>query len=280
LAKLRLNDGGGRGPVSVAIWTTTPWTLPANQAVAVHPDLEYALVEFDVGQGTERVLLAQELIASVMQRYGVTGHRVVARATGSTLEGVLLKHPFYSREVPVILGTHVTTDSGTGAVHTAPGHGQEDFAVGLQYKLPVDNPVDGNGVLIAGTPLFAGEHVFKANTHIINVLRERGMLLHHDNYRHSYPHCWRHKSPVIFRATPQWFIGMDSAGLRRDALTEIDKVAWMPGWGEDRIRGMVEGRPDWCISRQRTWGVPIPLFIHKQSGDLHPRTAELLEQVA
>lgn len=280
LAKMQVERDSGSGPVSVAIWTTTPWTLPANQAVALHPELDYVLMEFDAGQGAERVLLAQDLINSVLQRYGINEHRIVARAVGSALEGMLLKHPFNPREVPVILGEHVTTESGTGAVHTAPGHGQEDFAAGLQYKLLVDNPVDGNGVFVPGTPLLAGEHVFKANTHIIEVLRERGMLLRQANYRHSYPHCWRHKSPVIFRATPQWFIGMDSAGLRRDALTEIDKVAWMPGWGESRIRGMVEGRPDWCISRQRTWGVPIALFVHKQSGALHPRTGELLEQVA
>ncbi len=278
LAKLQAAQGSG--PVSVAIWTTTPWTLPANQAVALHPELDYVLAEFDAGQGAERVLLAADLVASVLQRYGVTAHKVVGRAKGQALAGLLLKHPFYTREVPVIMGEHVTTESGTGAVHTAPGHGQEDFVAGLANNLPVDNPVDGNGVFVPGTPLFAGEHVFKANAHIINVLCERGMLLHHADYQHSYPHCWRHKSPVIFRATPQWFIGMDNAGLRRDALTEIDKVAWMPGWGEERIRGMVAGRPDWCISRQRTWGVPIPLFIHKQSGDLHPRTSELLEQVA
>ncbi|HEX6929845.1 MAG TPA: class I tRNA ligase family protein, partial [Gammaproteobacteria bacterium] len=238
-------EGNGEGLVSVAIWTTTPWTLPANQAVALHPEIDYALVQFDAGHGPERVLFAEELLAGAMQRYGIEKHSIVARAKGAALEGVKLKHPFYDREVPVILGEHVTLDSGTGAVHTAPGHGQEDFAVGVEYGLPLENPVGGNGVFLGGTELFAGEHVFKANKHIVEVLQERGMLLHHEPLQHSYPHCWRHKTPLIFRATPQWFIGMDQAGLRARAREEIRKVQWTPAWGESRIDSMVEGRPDW-----------------------------------
>lgn len=280
LKRLRLENGGGSGLISVAIWTTTPWTLPANQAVALNPELEYTLAEFETSAGTERVLLALELVAPVLKRLGVERHRLVGRARGADLEGVRLRHPFYERDVPVVLGGHVTTESGTGAVHTAPGHGHEDFAVGQAYGLPVENPVGPNGVFLPDTELFAGEHVFKANEHIIEVLRQRGMLLHHEPYRHSYPHCWRHKTPVIFRATPQWFISMDAAGLRRTALEEIDRVAWMPGWGESRIRAMVEHRPDWCVSRQRSWGVPIALFVHRETGAPHPRTGELLEQVA
>ncbi len=271
----------GEGPVSVAIWTTTPWTLPANQAVAVHADYEYSLLEIaPEGAAAERVIVATELAPALMQRYGATEWRALAEVEGRALEGLLLRHPFYDREVPVILGDHVTLDAGTGAVHTAPAHGQEDFAVGLKYRLPVANPVGGDGRYLPGTQLFAGESVFEANKHIIEVLAERGRLLKSDQLRHSYPHCWRHKTPVIFRATPQWFISMEQAGLRARTLEEIRKVRWMPDWGEQRISGMIENRPDWCISRQRTWGVPLSLFVHRGTGELHPRTGELLESVA
>ncbi|HET8551495.1 MAG TPA: isoleucine--tRNA ligase, partial [Gammaproteobacteria bacterium] len=270
----------GKGPISVPIWTTTPWTLPANQAVALNAELDYVLVEAELGAGPERLLVAEALLAEVMQRYGAEQHEILGRAAGQAFERVLLAHPFYDRQVPVILGDHVTTDAGTGAVHTSPGHGQEDFVVGQKYGLPIDNPVGSNGVFLDNTPLFAGEHVFKANPKIVELLRERGMLLDHAAIQHSYPHCWRHKTPVIFRATPQWFIGMDTNGLRRQTLEEIKKVQWMPGWGEERIRLMVANRPDWCISRQRTWGVPIPLFIHKQTGEWHPDTLALIEKVA
>ncbi len=272
--------GDAAGPVSVAIWTTTPWTLPANQAVALNAELDYVLVAFDMGAGRERVLLARDLVDVVMARYGVQDYRIVAESKGEALERALLEHPFYARQVPVVLGDHVTLDAGTGAVHTSPGHGQEDFAVGVAYDLVLENPVDGRGCFLPDTELFAGQHVLKANPAIIDVLRERGALLHDEPYQHSYPHCWRHKTPVIFRATPQWFIGMDQNGLRQRALEQIKHVRWMPSWGEQRIESMVANRPDWCISRQRTWGVPIALFIHKQTGELHPRTPQLLEQVA
>ncbi|HET6654895.1 MAG TPA: isoleucine--tRNA ligase [Gammaproteobacteria bacterium] len=270
----------GEGAISIPIWTTTPWTLPANQAVALNAELDYVLIETDLGAGPERLLVAEALLGDVMQRYGVEKHETLGRAPGQAFERVLLAHPFYARQVPVILGDHVTTDAGTGAVHTSPGHGQDDFIVGQLYGLPIDNPVGSNGVFLDNTPLFAGEHVFKANPKIVELLGERGVLLHHEPYQHSYPHCWRHRTPVIFRATPQWFIGMDTNGLRAQALDEIKKVQWLPGWGEERIRLMVANRPDWCISRQRTWGVPIPLFVHKQTGEWHPDTLALIEQVA
>lgn len=273
-------NASGEGPISVVIWTTTPWTLPANRAVSLHPDLEYVLVQVDAGNGPERLLIVAPLLEDAMRRYGVSDYRIVGRAHGLMLEHQPLAHPFYDREVPVILGDHVTTDAGTGAVHTAPGHGQEDFVVGQRYGIEVDNPVGGNGCFLPGTPLFEGMNVFKANPEVLEVLKQKGALLHHAPLQHSYPHCWRHKTPIIFRATPQWFIGMDSNGLRAAAMNEIRKVEWLPDWGQARIEGMVAGRPDWCISRQRTWGVPIALFVHKETQEPHPDSAALLEKVA
>jgi isoleucyl-tRNA synthetase len=267
-------------PTALAIWTTTPWTLPANRAVAVHPQFEYALVEFELGGRLERLLLASELVASVMSTLGVTTWTVLAEAKGAALENLLLQHPFYDRQVPVILGDHVTLDAGTGAVHTAPGHGLDDYIVGRRYNLEIDNPVGGDGRFLPSTPLFAGEQIFDANAHVIKVLIENGRLLKDEPVHHSYPHCWRHKTPVIFRATPQWFISMDQAGLRKGALEAISHVDWMPSWGEQRITSMIAARPDWTVSRQRAWGVPIPLFVDKVSGELHPRTHELIEDVA
>jgi len=270
----------GHGPISVVIWTTTPWTLPANQAVALNAELDYVLVQCDGPHGAERLLVAEGLLKNAMARYGIENYHVIADGHGSDLEGLKLGHPFYDREVPVIVGEHVTLEAGTGAVHTAPAHGQEDYVVGARYNLPVNNPVGGDGKFLPGTELFAGEHVLKANDRVIEVLKAKGALLHIEAIRHSYPHCWRHKTPIIFRATPQWFISMDQQGLREKALAAIRNVQWIPGWGQARIEGMVNNRPDWCISRQRTWGVPMALFAHKEHGTLHPQTAELLEVVA
>jgi isoleucyl-tRNA synthetase len=267
-------------PTSLAIWTTTPWTLPANRAVAVHPQFSYSMVEFELGGRRERLLLADELVPAVMQALGVTTWVAIAQAKGEALEYLTLQHPFFERQVPVILGDHVTLDTGTGAVHTSPGHGLEDYIVGRRYNLEIDNPVGGDGRFLPGTPMFEGEQVFDANAHIIKVLIENERLLKDEPYHHSYPHCWRHKTPVIFRATPQWFISMEQAGLRKAALEAISHVDWMPTWGEQRITSMIAARPDWCVSRQRTWGVPIPLFVDKVSGELHPRTHELIAEVA
>jgi isoleucyl-tRNA synthetase len=243
--------------------------------VALHPQFDYALVEFDLGAGRERLLLANELIASVMQTSGGLGLDRRRRGQGRGFRASRCCNiPLYDRQVPVILGDHVTLDAGTGAVHTAPGHGLDDYIVGRRYNLEVENPVGADGRFLPTTPLFAGEQVFDANGHVIEVLQEHGRLLKGEPYHHAYPHCWRHKTPVIFRATPQWFISMDQAGLRKGALEAISHVDWMPTWGEQRISGMIAGRPDWCVSRQRTWGVPIPLFVDKISGELHPRTAD------
>jgi isoleucyl-tRNA synthetase len=267
-------------PVDIVIWTTTPWTLPANEAVALRAEFVYVLAEVRKDREIRRLIVAGELLASCLERYGASDAVVLAQFEGRALEGLKVAHPFQPREVPVILGEHVTLDAGTGAVHTAPAHGQEDFAVGQRYGLPVVNPVGADGRFLPGTPLVAGLRVDEANPVIIEALAQRGRLLASELVRHSYPHCWRHKSPVIFRATPQWFISMEQAGLRAHTLRDIPAVEWTPAWGEQRITGMIESRPDWCISRQRTWGVPIPLFVHKQSGELHPRTPELIEAAA
>ncbi|EIJ43875.1 isoleucyl-tRNA synthetase [Beggiatoa alba B18LD] len=273
-------EHNGTGAISVVIWTTTPWTLPANQAVALNPELEYALVQCEGQYGKERLIIAEKLLSATMMRYNIEQYHVVAYCQGSDLEGLLLQHPFYDRQVPIILGAHVTTEAGTGAVHTAPGHGQDDYVVGQKYHLSVDNPVDGTGKFLPDTPLFAGESVYSADPHVIEILKARGKLVHEQRITHSYPHCWRHKTPIIFRATPQWFISMDKKSLRDQTLAAIKTVAFTPDWGQQRIEGMIANRPDWCISRQRNWGVPITLFIHKKTGELHPQTLELLEKVA
>jgi Isoleucyl-tRNA synthetase (EC 6.1.1.5) len=277
----------GDAIVAVPIWTTTPWTLPSSQAVSLGGEIEYALVEGPSRDG-KRVLLviASALAEKALARYGVEGGvTVLGRKQGAALENQQLKHPFYDKHVPIILGDHVSDEDGTGAVHTSPDHGAEDFAVGQQYGIGTLNYVDGRGVYRSDLPLagdvsFAGMHIWKANDAIVDLLRGRGVLLAFAKLTHSYPHCWRHKTPVIYRATPQWFIGMETAGLRDTALTSIKSVRWIPGWGEERIRGMVEGRPDWCISRQRTWGVPITLFVDKNTHDPHPDSVQLMEKVA
>ncbi|MFI4909053.1 MAG: isoleucine--tRNA ligase [Steroidobacterales bacterium] len=279
----RLGLGPGRlgsEPADAVIWTTTPWTLPANQAVALRDEFRYVLVEAEREGERSRLILAVELLDSCLQRFGMKRGSVLAQAAGRDLEGLKLHHPFQDRQVPVILAEHVTLDAGTGAVHTAPGHGHEDFAVGQRYGLPIVNPVGNDGRFLPDTPLVAGLRVDEANGVLIEALRERGRLVHYQPFVHSYPHCWRHKTPVIFRATPQWFISMDRKGLREHALRDIKKVQWTPDWGEQRITGMIENRPDWCVSRQRTWGVPIPLFVHVRTGELHPRTQQLIDQVA
>lgn len=264
------------GTISIPIWTTTPWTLPANQAVALSPELEYALVEVN----GERLLLAEALVESVMQRYGFEDYRVISKARGELLNGVMLQHPFYSRQVPVVLGDHVTVDAGTGAVHTAPAHGQDDYIVGKKYSLPVENPVGDDGCYTAATPLLAGKHVNKVNDEILDLLREKNVLLHNTKITHSYPHCWRHKTPLIFRSTPQFFVSMSQGGLGEEAMAAIKNVKWVPERGQNRITAMLENRPDWCISRQRAWGVPIALFVHKETGELHPNSVALMNEVA
>ncbi len=274
LSAFNAQDDGSE--VSVVIWTTTPWTIPGNLAVALHPELSYALVSVN----GERLIMAEAMVEDVMVRYGFSDYALVATTTGNNLAGLVLKHPLYERDSLLILGDYVTTDAGTGAVHTAPDHGVDDFYAAKKHGLGLLDSVDDHGVFRDHVELFGGKHVMKVDTHMIEELERRGRLVKQEKYQHSYPFCWRTKTPIIFRATPQWFIGMDIKKLRADTLSEIDKVQWIPEWGQSRIHGMIAGRPDWCISRQRYWGVPITVFLHKKTGELHPNTTDLIDQVA
>ncbi|SIQ80682.1 isoleucine--tRNA ligase [Marinobacterium stanieri] len=274
------DTAAGEAPVSVVIWTTTPWTIPANQAVSLNGELDYALVEAHTEQGVDRMVLAAEMVDDIMARWGVDKYDVLATCNGSALELLQLKHPVYDKQVPLILGDHVTTDAGTGAVHTAPDHGMEDFVVGQEYGLSTLNLVQANGTYTDAAGEFAGVHVYKADGPVCEALEREGKLVHLKRFQHSYPHCWRTKTPLIYRATPQWFVSMEAKGLKSSAMDAIKGVQWFPEWGQNRIESMVDQSPDWCVSRQRTWGVPITVFTHKQTGELHPNTAALIEQVA
>lgn len=265
------------GPISLVIWTTTPWTLPANRAISLNAEFEYQLLQID----GRALILAKDLVESVMKRAGVSEWQVLGECKGAALELQKFQHPFLALESLVVLGDHVTLEAGTGAVHTAPGHGPDDYVIGQKYGIETANPVGPDGRYLPGTyPMLDGVNVFKANDMIVELLKEKGALLHVEKLLHSYPHCWRHKTPIIFRATPQWFISMDQKGLRAQSLKEIKGVQWIPDWGQARIESMVANRPDWCISRQRTWGVPMALFVHKESEELHPDTLALMEKVA
>ncbi|AHG80365.1 Isoleucyl-tRNA synthetase [Mannheimia varigena USDA-ARS-USMARC-1388] len=269
-------QGKGSGKLSAVIWTTTPWTIPSNRAIAINPELAYALVQF----GDERVVLAVDLVEDVAKAAGVETFEILATTQGENLELLRFNHPFYDFNVPFIFGDHVTTDGGTGLVHTAPDHGADDFVVARKYNIEMAGLISNDGKFKAETPFFAGLGVFESNEKVVEKLQEVGALLKLSRIKHSYPHCWRHKTPIIFRATPQWFIGMETQGLRQQALGEIKSVRWIPAWGEARIDTMVANRPDWCISRQRTWGVPMAMFVHNDTEELHPRTLELIEEVA
>ncbi len=275
LAKI-LPELSGDGPVSVVIWTTTPWTLPANQAVSLNAEVDYVVVQ----AGEERLIVAEALLESIAQRAGLGDVAVLAQCKGAALEHLALKHPFYDKSVPVILGDHVTTDAGTGCVHTAPDHGVDDFLVGQRYGIGTLNYVDDGGNYRDSVELFAGDHVYKVDEKVIALLEEKHALLHQTQFVHSFPHCWRTKTPLIFRATPQWFVSMEKNNLLNDVKASVDGVRWIPGWGEARIRSMLDASPDWCISRQRTWGVPITLFVHRETQALHPDTPALIEAVA
>ena len=264
-------------PTAVVIWTTTPWTLPSSQAVSVHPSMRYVVVKTT----TEQILLAEDLHKGALERYGIENYEIVATVDGNVLENLQLQHPFVAeRKMPVILGDHVTTEAGTGFVHTAPDHGVDDFNVGKAYGIGTLNLIGDNGVFTSAAGDFAGLHVYKADAPIVACLQDRNALLFEEKITHSYAHCWRTKTPLIYRATPQWFISMSENGLLEQALQAVKGVKWHPQWGEARMSSMLSASPDWCVSRQRTWGVPITLFIHRETQALHPRTQELFELVA
>ena len=268
-------------PAFAVIWTTTPWTLPASQAVSAGENIVYQLIDTPKG----RLLLAKDLAAAALERYGFSVCPVLAETTGAALEGLVCRHPFLERDIPLLLGEHVTTDAGTGLVHTAPAHGLEDYFVCNKYGIELINPVNAQGRYAADTPRLAGMTVWEANQPIIAWLQENNRLLAHSKIEHSYAHCWRHKTPLIYRATGQWFIGMDKAGtdgktLRDKALKAVDDTEFFPAWGRARLEAMIEGRPDWVVSRQRFWGTPMTFFAHKETGELHPDSAALLEKVA
>ncbi len=264
------------GDVYIVIWTTTPWTIPANLAIAVHPDVEYSVVKTDK---FGILIVASDLVTSVMEKIGSADYTTLAAVSGRSLEGLKTMHPLYERESVVILAPFVTLDAGTGCVHIAPGHGEEDYDIGRQYGLEVYSPVDDDGRFTDDVEGFAGKFVFDANEAVIDALSEKGALLKSEDYEHSYPYCWRCKNPIIFRSTNQWFISMEQNNLRQRALEAIDRVNWIPSWGRDRIYSMVENRPDWCISRQRAWGVPIPVFYCKTCGE-QIASREIAEHVA
>lgn len=260
--------------IFMVIWTTTPWTIPANLGISVNPEFEYSALE----SGSEVLIVAKELAEKSMQTFGIESYTQIAEFTGDRIDGLKCSHPFYDRDSLIMNGHHVTLDAGTGCVHTAPGHGADDHIVSLRYGIEPFAPVGDNGCYTKEAPGLEGQFVFKANESVINILKEKGMLLKEEKMSHSYPHCWRCKKPVIFRATAQWFISMDKTGLRKKALDEIEKVKWIPSWGRDRIFGMIENRPDWCVSRQRSWGVPITMFHCKDCDELH-MTKEVADRI-
>lgn len=268
--------------VFAVIWTTTPWTLPANQAICAGPEVEYALIKQN---DSDYLIVAKNLVEEALKRYDASEYSIVNVVNGSELELLQFQHPFYNRQVPIILGDHATDDAGTGLVHTAPAHGMDDYLVGLKYNLDLHNPVGGDGNYISTTELFAGLNVFAANQKVIDQLKQNQRLMNQDDITHSYPCCWRHKSKIIYRTTGQWFIGMDKAGvagvtLREQSNKAVDDTLFFPAWGRARLEAMIKNRPDWCVSRQRQWGVPMTFFVHKETGVLHPDSYAILQAVA
>ena len=265
--------------IFVASWTTTPWTLPGNLALTINQELIYELIAIE-HDGLKNIIVAKDLVEQTMERIGCNKYKILGSTEGKNLLGLKAKHPYLSRDSVILTGDHVTTETGTGIVHTAPGHGLEDYSVAMENGLDVLSPVAANGTFSDDVEHLAGMFVFKSNEKVIQILEEKGALLAKADYEHSYPHCWRHKTPLMFRATPQWFIGMDSKDLLTRSSASIENVLWEPDWGKARMASMLEARPDWCISRQRTWGVPITLLVHNETGNLHPNMEAIIENVA
>ena len=268
------------GTVLIASWTTTPWTLPGNVALCVNPELEYSLIKVFIDSKAITLMMAKELIEATIKRIGILEFEELASCKGMELEGLEAKHPYLDRVSKIILADHVTIDAGTGVVHTAPGHGVEDYIAAKKYNLDVVNPIKDNGTFKDEIKYLSGKFAFKCNEEIIEVLKKKNSLFACNDYVHSYPHCWRHKTPLMFRATPQWFIGMQRNNLLKKSLSSIERVHWEPSWGQARMSGMLEDRPDWCISRQRAWGVPITLLVHEKTGEIHPNMPSIINKVA
>ncbi|OUU39493.1 MAG: isoleucine--tRNA ligase [Cellvibrionales bacterium TMED49] len=277
---LAFGCAGIDGAMSVLIWTTTPWTLPSSQAVTLGNNLVYSLVQCYLAGRQVRFICASALLSSVLERLNADHHSELGRCRGAALEGLVLKHPFYNFDMPILLGDHVTDDSGTGCVHTAPDHGLDDYIVASKYKIGTLNYISDNGVFNEDLKFVGGRHVYRVDEVVLDVLKKSGKLLAVSEFNHSYAHCWRTKTPLIFRATPQWFVSMSEKTLLTSTQAAVDEVSWVPSWGAARIKGMLKSSPDWCVSRQRTWGVPITFFVKRENGELHPRTPELLERVA
>ncbi len=271
--KMNLNP---QKDIFIPIWTTTPWTLPANKAVAVSINIDYSIVETDKNY----LIIAENLVSDILKKSKISKFERINNIKGKLLEKCNLQHPFYNQLVPIILANHVTDENGTGAVHIAPGHGVDDYIAGVNNNLEIFNPVDDFGKFHKELPIFGGIPIRESNHEIIKCLENNNRLLYAEDYSHSYPHCWRYKTPLIFRATPQWFMSMDKLNLRTSIIKGISKIKWLPSWGKDRIHNMIENRPDWCLSRQRFWGVPIPLFLHKDTCELHPDTEKILAKAS
>jgi isoleucyl-tRNA synthetase len=271
----------GHGELFIPIWTTTPWTLPSNEAVALGPELEYTLIQIE----KERLLIARNLYQSCLERYAYQSYKVLRHYPGKAFNGLQLEHPFEPRQVPLIMSEHVVTDTGTGAVHIAPAHGPEDYSLGLTYQLSLHGRVNTKGYYQSPPPGTENVSVLKADPILVELVREHDKLLCVQTLNHSYPHCWRHKIPLIFLATPQWFLRLQDTQLRQKLNQAVQSVQWSPRWGKNRMQAMLgespdTARPDWCLSRQRHWGVPLPLFVHRQTGQWHPKTLELIERIA
>ncbi|HXK00313.1 MAG TPA: isoleucine--tRNA ligase, partial [Buchnera sp. (in: enterobacteria)] len=262
---------------NILLWTTTPWSLPACRAITLHPDFDYQLIETK----DNTIIIAKNLVKKTMQKIGILKWKIIGTVIGKKLEYLEFSHPFLNFNVPIILAQHVTEDIGTGAVHTAPDYGQDDYNVSKKYRIQLTNIIDSKGYFKKNIhPELNNLNIFQSNNTIIQILHKKKILLYKSNILHSYPHCWRHKTPIISKATPQWFFKIDHINLRKKSIKEIQNVTWVPNWGKTRMESMIANRPDWCISRQRTWGIPITLFIHKKTGDLHPNTIFLIEKIA